>query len=39
MSSKKCGEKPAKKEKKYECSKCGSTSDKEKNLCKPKPKK
>jgi uncharacterized membrane protein YvbJ len=33
--SKKCGEKP-KKDKEFECSKCGAQSNKKEKLCKPK---
>ncbi len=38
MGSKKCGEKKSDedKPKKYQCKKCGASSNKEKKLCKPK---
>lgn len=33
--SKACGDKPAKKEKKFSCSKCGATANKKDDLCRP----
>jgi len=33
--SKRCGDKPARKEAKFTCSKCGVTAEKKSDVCKP----